>query len=189
MSPEMNLTMSPVVNELMAALSKAQSKIQPASKGKDNPFFKTKYADLSSVWEACRQAITDQGLSVIQFPQTKPEGLYLVSILGHASGQWIRAEVEVPLAKKDPQSIGSAITYFRRYMLAALVGVAPDDDDDGEKAQQTFRTAHVTKTVEAAKTPNMITPEQIKDLQMTLEDCPKEYQETAREYKIGRAHV
>jgi len=143
----MQVSMSENVSELFGALAKAQGCIQPASKDKSNPFFKSKYADLTSVWDACREALSENGLSVVQFPHTKEQGTFLVSILGHSSGQWIRSEVLIPLVKNDPQSMGSAITYFRRYCLSSLVGVSPEDDD-GEKAQSGFREQRRAPTTE-----------------------------------------
>lgn len=163
-------TMSPTVNEIFAALAKAQGKIQPASKDKANPFFKSKYADLSSVWDACRDALSDNGLSIVQFPLTKPEGLCLVSLLGHSSGQWIRSEVLIPLAKNDPQTTGSALTYFRRYSLSALVGVAPEDDD-GEKAQAPFRNKGGADIISISK----ISKDQGDDLKNILDECDPNY--------------
>jgi len=138
-----DITMSANVNELFAALSKAQGHIQPAPKDKSNPFFKSKYADLSNVWDACRGSLSENGLSVIQIPQTKSTGMYLTTILGHSSGQWIRGDIMITLAKYDPQSVGSAITYFRRYCLSSFTGVSPEDDD-GEKAQSSFRKSAET---------------------------------------------
>lgn len=161
-----NITMSENINELLCALSKAQGKIQPACKDKSNPFFKSKYADLSSVWDACRDYLSDNGLSVIQLPQTKEEGLYLTSILGHSSGQWIKSDVFIPLAKNDPQSIGSALTYFRRYSLSAIVGIAPEDDD-GEKAQSGFRQKDIKKLSET----------EVNELEKLLEKCDSKYKE------------
>lgn len=162
--------MSAQVDSILAALAKAQGKIQPASKDKANPFFKSKYADLSSVWDACRDVLSQNGISVVQFPQSRADGLYLVSILGHSSGQWIKSEVLMPLAKHDPQTIGSTITYFRRYSLAALVGVAPEDDD-GEKAQAPFRQ----KAQVNGSTPCKITQEQAADLKAILDECDDRY--------------
>lgn len=162
--------MSENINEIMGALAKAQGKIQPASKDKSNPFFKSKYADLSSVWDACREALSENGLAVVQTIQQKQEGMFLITTLGHSSGQWIKSEVQVILAKTDPQAIGSAITYFRRYSLSAMVGVAPDDDD-GEKAQQSFRNQ---KTQDIKPKPK-ITAEQASELEMILEECEDKY--------------
>lgn len=166
----LQISMSDNVNEIFGALAKAQGKIQPASKDKSNPFFKSKYADLSSVWDACREALSENGLSVIQIPQTKPEGTFLISILGHSSGQWIRGDVLVPLAKNDPQSVGSALTYFRRYCLSSLVGVAPEDDD-GEKAQSSFRSQKTQPII------SKISLEQAFELQSIIEDCDVPYKD------------
>lgn len=165
-----NISMSENLNELFSALAKAQGKIQPACKDKSNPFFKSKYADLSSVWDACRDPLSENGLSLVQFPQTRSDGLFLISILGHSSGQWMKSEVQIPLVKNDPQSIGSAITYFRRYSLSALVGVAPEDDD-GEKAQAAYRQ----KTVNIQNIPTKISKQQAEDLNHILDECDDKY--------------
>ena len=123
------------INELIQALSKAQGSIQSAKKDKTNPFFKSKYADLCSVWDACRQALSDNSLAVVQTTQPIEDGtLMLVTTLGHSSGQWMRSFMPIITEKNktDPQALGKAITYMKRYSLSAMVGVAPDDDDDGE---------------------------------------------------------
>lgn len=117
------------INELAAALSKAQGAIKGALKDTANPFFKSKYADLSSVWEACRDQLAANGLSVAQMPCETESGVMVETVLMHASGQWISNRFTMPVAKQDAQSVGSAITYSRRYALAAMVGVAPEDDD------------------------------------------------------------
>jgi hypothetical protein len=118
------------INDLAAALSKAQKEIKGAVKDSTNPHFKSSYADLASVWEACREAITSNGLAVVQTPHTDEAGnCHIVTMLTHASGQWIRDTFSLPPTKADPQGYGSAITYMRRYALAAIVGVAPEDDD------------------------------------------------------------
>lgn len=167
-----NTSMSENVNELFTSLSKAQGKIQPASKDKSNPFFKSKYADLASVKEACREPLSENGLCVIQVPQLKDGQMILMTILGHSSGQWIKGEMPVILAKNDPQSLGSAFTYFRRYMLAAIVGVAPDDDD-GEKAQAGFRN----QKEEQKPITKKISDVESADLNLILSECSPEYKE------------
>lgn len=125
------------INEVAAALAKAQGQMEGAKKDCANPFFKSKYADLASVWAACRDALSANGLSVLQSPRLVDKGeqwlVEVETILMHGSGQFIADTLAVPLAKLDPQSIGSAETYCRRYSLAAFVGVAPEDDD-GETA-------------------------------------------------------
>lgn len=117
------------INELAAALAKAQGAIKGAAKDTANPFFKSKYADLASVWDACRTQLTANGLSVIQTMDDSQGGVTVVTTLAHSSGQWIRGRLTMKPVKDDPQGIGSAITYARRYALAAMVGVAPEDDD------------------------------------------------------------
>jgi hypothetical protein len=121
---------SPEIGQLAKALAAAQGAVEGAVKGKVNPAFKSKYADLASVWEACREALTNNGLSVIQSPGEIAEGrMEMTTMLLHASGEWVRGSLTIPLSKVDAQGYGSATTYARRFALAAFVGVAPDDDD------------------------------------------------------------
>jgi hypothetical protein len=123
------VTHSEQVNEIAAALAKAQSVITGAVKDKTNPHFKNDYADLASVWDACRKPLTDNGLSVAQTAATEDGRVGVTTILLHSSGQWIRDTLVMKPTKDDPQGVGSCITYARRYALAAIVGVAPEDDD------------------------------------------------------------
>lgn len=122
------------INELAKALSIAQGTIGNASKDAANPFFKSKYSTLASVREACKEALAKNGLAVIQHPTVTDKGTFLCTTLVHSSGQWIRGFLPIKPVKDDPQGLGSAITYMRRYALAAITGVAPDDDDDGNAA-------------------------------------------------------
>ena len=117
------------INEIGAALAKAQGAIENATKDKANPFFKSTYADLAGVWDACRAALSANGLSVVQTPEQSDKGVAVSTMLLHSSGQWIKGSYLMPVSKFDAQSVGSAITYARRYALAAMVGVAPEDDD------------------------------------------------------------
>ena len=125
-------------SHLALALSKAQGKLKGAKKDTTNPFFKSKYADLSSVWEACRSALAENELAVIQSPMMVDGFLMLKTKLIHSSGEFEESfmPISAPITAKA-QEMGSAITYARRYSLAAIVGVAPDDDDDGNTAQTT----------------------------------------------------
>lgn len=125
-----DIQMSDEINALAGALAKAQSQIEGAAKDSANPHFKSKYADLASVWAACRDALTANGLSVVQFPGEMVENrMTMTTMLMHSSGQWIRQPLSIPLSKVDAQGYGSATTYARRYALAAVVGVCPEDDD------------------------------------------------------------
>ena len=119
---------------LAAALSKAQADITGALKDSSNPFFKSKYADLASCWDACRKQLAANGLCVIQTTNTTDAGVVLVTTLAHSSGEWIRGVLPVVTKDNGPQAQGSGITYARRYALAAIVGLA-QIDDDAEAAQ------------------------------------------------------
>ena len=119
---------------LAAALSKAQADITGALKDSSNPFFKSKYADLASCWDACRKQLAANGLAVIQTTNTTDAGVVLVTTLAHSSGEWIRGVLPVVTKDSGPQAQGSGITYARRYALAAIVGLA-QIDDDAEAAQ------------------------------------------------------
>ena len=123
------------INELAEALSKAQGLIEGAAKDSKNPFFKSSYADLHSVMACAREPLASNGLSVTQPTQVIDGQLCLITMLMHKSGQWIKSVMPLVLAKNDPQSVGSALTYFRRYCYASLCGVA-QMDDDGESAME-----------------------------------------------------
>jgi hypothetical protein len=119
------------ITNLATALAMAQMNIKGAVKDSANPFFKSKYADLSSVVEAIRPAFGQCGLSYIQRiePSDRDE-VRVETILLHASGEWLSCGVlNLPVSKADAQGYGSALTYARRYSLAAACGVAPEDDD------------------------------------------------------------
>lgn len=122
-------TQSESIAALAGALSKAQAEIKGAEKDKSNPYFKSKYADLSSIWDACKEPLTQNGLAVIQTTELNGGNVVVVTTLAHESGEWIRGKLGLKPVKEDPQSAGSALTYARRYALAAIVGVCPDDDD------------------------------------------------------------
>lgn len=110
--------------------AKAQSEMGGAVKDSNNPFFKSKYADLTSVWKASKEALHNNGFSVIQSPIDCDGRIGVSTLLLHKSGQWIKDKFTLGVKKQnDPQADGSSITYARRYALAAFVGVCPVDDD------------------------------------------------------------
>lgn len=124
------MNQSTEVKDLFTALNKAQAELKGALKDSSNPFFKSKYADLESVWEACRPSLAKHGLAVTQTTDFLPDaGVCVVTTLGHTSGQWIKGVLPIMAKAQDPQGIGSAITYARRYSLAAIVGIVQVDDD------------------------------------------------------------
>lgn len=153
-------SMSADIGALALALAKAQAEVKGALKDADNPFFKSKYADLDSAWKACREALSKNELAVIQTPFTSHNNVGVVTILAHSSGQWIQGRIDVPPAKYDAQSAGSTITYLRRYALMAMVGIAPEDDDGnqasgrGGRASATGGPQPVSPPAQAAAPPS-----------------------------------
>lgn len=121
------------INELASALCLAQSEMENAKKTSTNPFFKSKYADLAEVLDTVKPILNKYGLSVTQFPSFLDGIVGVETILLHTSGQWISGVSGSPIVKSDPQSVGAAISYLRRYSLAAVCGIA-QEDDDGNKA-------------------------------------------------------
>lgn len=126
----MILSQSSDLDQLATALAIAQGSIQGAVKDRTNPAFKSSYADLASVWDACRAALSANGLSVSQHPGRLEDGSATVTtILLHKSGQHISSVCAALPRDQSPAAVGSVVTYLRRYALAAAVGVAPEDDD------------------------------------------------------------
>lgn len=128
------------IQELAGALAKARLKFKEVKKTTENPFFRTKYADLAALIEATYEALSENGLSVVQTPTGIGEdGRVRVSTtLLHSSGQWLEHTITVPLAKIDVQGIGSATTYSKRYSYQSILNIAGDPDDDGNAASQKF---------------------------------------------------
>ena len=121
------------INELATALCQAQSQMGGAVKDSSNPFFKSNYADLTSVIKAIKQPFSDNGLSYSQFPVSDDNGIGVATILMHTSGQWLKFEYTLPMVKRDPQAAGSCISYARRYALQSIAGI-PTAEDDAESA-------------------------------------------------------
>ena len=124
--------------KIAPALLKAQKEMEGAKKDSANPFFKSKYSDFNSVLEACKGPLNNNGISILQPHKmiVLPEGNFMVveTILLHESGEYISGETKVEVAKAhDPQALGSAQTYAKRYGLQSIVSL-PSEDDDGEGA-------------------------------------------------------
>jgi hypothetical protein len=155
------LNSSPSVKELATALAIVQGQLTFAKKDSKNPFFKSNYADLESVWEACRSLLSDNGLAIMQFPGDYVDGnMTLTTVMTHSSGEWVAQNMSLPVSKPDAQGAGSAITYMRRYALAAIVGVV-QADDDGNSA-----SIKATNVVDKA---TAITPQQISSINALIE--------------------
>jgi hypothetical protein len=101
-----------------------------------NPHFKNMYADLESVWDACRMPLSKHGLAVLQPVSAAGAKVTVTTVLAHKSGQWFASDLEMTSQQNTPQGIGSTITYGRRYGLSAMVGIAPEDDDGQQGSQR-----------------------------------------------------
>ena len=118
------------ISDIAKALCKVQAEVSGAKKGSTNPFFKSKYADLASIIEASKASLASNGLAITQwFNESNENNVRVCTTLMHESGQFLTSHLDIPLVKKDPQAMGSAITYGRRYSLAAILNMAQIDDD------------------------------------------------------------
>ncbi len=186
--------MSTDISKLAEALAKAQGIMRGAKEDTSNTFFKSKYADLTSVWEACRESLSSNGLSVCQMIDSESEKMRLITILMHSSGQWVKSFMPIIPKQMTVQDVGSAMTYARRYALAAIVGVCPEDDD-GEKAMGREKSPHMTdkkqyikavdtSTGELAMEPEYITEEQVNEILTLIGDDSKLYENVLKAYGI-----
>lgn len=124
------------IKELSKALIEVQKNLHPAIKDATNPFCKNRYATLNSVMDSCRSILLENGILLTQYPvPVEGDNLGLVTKLVHAeSGQYQASLAVIPLAKADPQAMGSAFTYGRRYALSSMLGIICEEDDDGNAA-------------------------------------------------------
>jgi hypothetical protein len=129
------MNQSEQVDQLNTALATAQGQMQSAKFNRQNPHFRSKYADLASIWDAIREPLTKNALSVTQTTHLSDGAFTLTTVLRHASGQWVSSEYPLPTNAK-PQEYGAALTYARRYSLSAIVGIAADEDDDAESIKE-----------------------------------------------------
>lgn len=127
---------STTIGEIAKALSLAQSKMEFAGKDSSNPFFKSKYADLTSIIKAAKKELADNGLAITQIIEDNPDLAKVTTMLMHTSGEWISSTVALKPKATDPQAMGSAITYARRYGYAAIIGLSADDDDGNAASQK-----------------------------------------------------
>jgi hypothetical protein len=152
------------IKNIAGALVKFQSSVSKVAKESNNPFFKSKYASLANILDTIQKPLSESGLAISQFPDENA----LTTIIIHAdSGEWMKSSYVMPVAKQnDPQAMGSAITYARRYALGSILNLNIDDDDDGEKAmgrqipkkdELTPKHPSWTKAVEHLKTGGLMT--------------------------------
>jgi len=133
------------ITNLTKALVAFQATLKPVAKTETNPFFKSRYADLSGIWDSIRTSLSSNGLAVSQLM----EGENLNTMLMHVSGEWIASSYPINAKAPEPQAVGSAVTYARRYALSAILGIVADDDDDGEIASGRNQQKPIEKPQEA----------------------------------------
>ena len=166
------------IAKIAPALLQAQKKIGSAVKGSTNPFFHSSYADLGSVMEACKDALNDNGITVLQPVGTLENEVYVETILLHESGEFIADRMNINAkSESDPQAQGSAITYARRYGLQSICFI-PSEDDDGEKSMIRASKPVVKeepKTVQQVKNESWLAADE--EQRFTCEECgqPIEY--------------
>lgn len=123
------------LDQLFTALVAVQAEMPSVNKGSENPFFKSSYADLADTLKTALPITSKHGLCITQWPSHNELGQdTLVTWIGHVSGQWIRDEMILHMAKPAPQEQGSATTYGKRYAAQGALGISTDKDDDGESA-------------------------------------------------------
>ncbi len=123
------------ITAIAPAMAEFQAEVKDPVKGAKNPYFDSQYVDLGSLLDATRPALTKHGLSIMQFPTVNERAVSITTLVMHKSGEWIESDpFTLTAVKPDPQSIGSAVTYGRRYALSSILGIAWDADDDGNIA-------------------------------------------------------
>lgn len=179
-----NNFMSDDIGEIASALAQAQREMNNAPKSADNPYFKSKYADLSEVTDAAR-VIHAFGLAYTQQIICQDGNRTLFTTLMHKSGQWIRSEYPVDAVSDKnkvvtPQAVGSAITYARRYSLQSILGIAAEDDDGNAASGKGSRSAeggtHQQKRPALKKTP---LDDMAKEIAQKMKDATKKEERAA----------
>ena len=174
---------SETITKIADALVKAQAAMKPAIKDSRNPHFNSRYADLASVWDAIREPLTSNGLSVIQMVGSNElEKTTLTTRVTHVSGEWIESTWQIPVGKQDPQGLGSAISYARRYALASAIGVVQEDDDgNAAMPRQTQQPEYQPKHFSLADACEKL------ESVTTLEELETEYKKAYREATMSKA--
>tara|TARA_R110001632_G_scaffold156312_1_gene274618 strand:- start:178 stop:783 length:606 start_codon:yes stop_codon:yes gene_type:complete len=172
------------INELATALCKAQAAMGGAVKDSANPFFKSSYADLTSVIKAIKQPFADNDLSYTQFPVSDENGIGVVTRLMHNSGQWMELGYTLPIVKKDPQAAGSAITYARRYALQSMAGI-PTADDDAESSVIRGDHKKAINVIDKAAINNVIDDAQLSTLTDLLDSTGADVRRFCEHYEIA----
>ena len=163
------------IDQLATALALAQGEVENASKTSTNPHFRSKYADLAEIINTVRPVFAKHGLAIVQSPSYADGLVSVTTLLTHKSGQWIRDVASAPAPKLDPQGVGSAVTYLRRYAIGAFACIASEADDDGNAAsQQKARANTPSKEAIAHATAELRSCKTLDDLKAAFSSFPAE---------------
>ena len=162
------------IEEIAAALAKAQAEVKNPSFNRVNPHFKSKYADLGEVLSVVRPALSKHGIAIMQMTDVTDTGIVLHTRLTHLSGQWIEGVYPVSQLGTH-QQMGAALTYAKRQALSAIVGVAGEDDTDGEDTKDVSTTGVKPKATaqkkEVVTLPDEKSAEMLHKMADELENC------------------
>lgn len=168
---------SETITEIAKALAKFQSEVSDPNRTKENAFLKSKYVTLDSLLQAVRPVLANNGLSFLQVPFTGADVVSVTTMLLHESGEWLESDpFTLPLMKKDPQGVGSVVTYARRYSLSSILGVAWDEDDDAQSNNETELTKGIKHEIsELAKIKNVTKENAISYMKTTFNKSSTEF--------------
>lgn len=165
--------------KIAPALLKAQEAMGAAKKDASNPFYKSSYADLGAVMEACKKELNDNGILVLQPVGSDEMGVYVETILLHESGEYISDRMRISQKEENnPQAQGSAITYARRYSLQSMVFI-PAEDDDAESAMK-------RPTTPQAKPAQKVLLKEATENDHKCDECGASISEKVSDYSVGR---
>jgi hypothetical protein len=151
----MKMKTSESITEIAKALSIFQSEVKQPEKNGENPHFKSKYVTLDGTVKSIHECAPKHGLSYTQMPVSDENGVGVVTVIFHTSGQFIEFDPFIlPLDKKTAQGVGSALTYSKRYALSAAFGIVSDIDDDGNEATD-------NAPIQKPSKPQLATPKQL----------------------------
>jgi len=187
------------ISKISAAIVKAQGELNAVHKDGNNPHFRSKYATLDNIVESTRDTLRKHGLAVVQtFGETDGTYINLITTVLHESGEWISGVLTMRPTKSDPQSLGGASTYARRYCYSAILGIVTDEDDDGNASSQPNRDRGLETKYGSDTTPNELpwlnavgkngnfTATGNKIIQRFLDDSSMDWIKVAEHYRISK---
>lgn len=174
------MKMSESITAIAPALVKAQSLIEGAVKDSNNPAFRSKYADLSSVLAVIRQPMADNDLCVLQSPSRADGGVEVETLILHKSGEWISQNCFIPITKMDAHGTGSGITYGRRYGLMSIFCIGTEDDDGNTAAERGPAPKQI-----ASPAPSIVSAQKQLEIRMRAKEAAQKGIDAFREYYKG----